>query len=52
MIVEKRKTRGKRITELVGEEAEADADFWNQSAWNVDDKSDIDEDFDSSSSGK
>lgn len=50
MKVEKRNTRGLRLTQLVGEEAEADVSFWGQNAWNADDKSDVDEDFDSSSS--
>mmetsp|Transcript_45 Transcript_45/g.94 ORF Transcript_45/g.94 Transcript_45/m.94 type:complete len:144 (-) Transcript_45:32-463(-) len=32
-VIPKRKTRGQRVEELIGEAAEADADFWGQKAW-------------------
>lgn len=36
-----RSTRGRRVTELKGEDAEADETFWGQGAWQVDDDSDF-----------
>lgn len=36
-----RSTRGQRIGELQGEDAEADETFWGQGAWQVEDDSDF-----------
>ena len=33
MDLPKRKTRGTRMQELIGEAKEADEEFWNQGAW-------------------
>ena len=38
----KRATSGQRMSALIGEEAEADNEFWGQDAWNADD---VDEEF-------
>ncbi|KAL4162690.1 hypothetical protein PRNP1_003222 [Phytophthora ramorum] len=35
-VLPSRSSRGTRITKLIGEEAEADASFWGQSAWQED----------------
>lgn len=32
-----RTTRGTRMSKLLGEDADADAAFWDQDAWNADD---------------
>ena len=37
ILEEKRKTRGRRMRELVGLEAEKDAAFWNHETWESDD---------------
>lgn len=36
-----RSTRGRRVSELKGEDAEADESFWGQDAWQEDDDSDF-----------
>ena len=45
-----RKTRGKRISALVGEEAEADEQFWGQDAWKEKEE-DLDDDIQSDEFG-
>ena len=45
-----RKTRGKRMTTLIGEEADADAQFWGQDAW-AEKAEDLDDDIQSDEFG-
>ena len=50
-IEERRATRGVRMATLIGEEAEADEQFWGQGAWK-EEGSEVDNDFSESESGR
>jgi len=45
MLVEKRATRGLRMTELVGAAVEEDAEFWNNEVWKEGDNSSEEDSF-------